>query len=136
MKTIIYSILLLSMLVGCAIDNDDDSSESEELVKVGDRLPSFSVDVIDGASHYEFSSDRLTGRTMIVFFNTSCSDCQRELPVLNEYYLQHVSEPGFQMVAIAREESAESIAAFWQTNHLSIPYSPNLTDGSTTFLLP
>jgi hypothetical protein len=28
------------------------------------------------------------------------------------------------MVAIAREEQQENIAAFWQERHLSIPYSP------------
>ena len=124
MKTLLYCLLFLCVFVGCTIDNAEEVSESEELVKVGDRLPSFSVDVTDGDSHYVFSSDHLTGRTMIVFFNTGCSDCQRELPVLNDYYLRHQSEPGFQMVAIAREESAESIADYWQAHHLSIPYSP------------
>lgn len=116
--------LLLCMLVGCVVDEPGEGSADTDLVGVGDRLPSFSVGVIDDTAHYTFSSDALTGPTVIVFFNTSCSDCQRELPVLNDYYLQHRSEPGFQMVAIAREESEESIRAFWQSNALSIPYSP------------
>ena len=124
MKKILGLFLVLSMLIGCVVDEHDEDADKEDLVKVGDRLPSFSVDVIDGDSTYVFSSDRLTGPTVIVFFHTGCSDCQRELPELNDYYLRHRSDPGFQMVAIAREESVSEIAAFWQEKGLVIPYSP------------
>ena len=124
MKKMMILFMALCMFVGCVLDEPGEGSADTDLVGVGDRLPSFSVEVIDSTSHYTFSSDALTGPTVIVFFNTTCSDCQRELPVLNEYYLQHRTEPGFQMVAIAREESKENIQAFWQSNALSIPYSP------------
>ena len=124
MKALLTFLLPLCLFTGCVIDNDEDPSDSEDLVKVGDHLPSFSVEVTDGDSNYVFSSDHLTGPTIIVFFNTTCSDCQRELPELNDYYLRYRSEPGFQMIAIAREESASDIAAYWQANGLSIPYSP------------
>lgn len=124
MKKVVGLFLALSMLVGCVVDEHDEEADKEDLVRVGDRLPSFSVDVIDGDSTYVFSSDRLTGRTVIILFHTGCSDCQRELPELNDYYLRHRSDPGFQMVAIAREESVSEIAAFWQEKGLVIPYSP------------
>lgn len=124
MKALLGLLLPLCLFVGCVVDSDEEPSESEERVKVGDRLPSFSVEVIDGDSTYVFSSDRLTGRTAIVFFHTECKDCQRELPELNDYYLRHRDEPGFQMVAIAREESEPEIAAYWQEHGLSIPFSP------------
>lgn len=126
MKVIRWLLLPVFLLVACVVDDSEETTDPGEsdIVKVGDRLPSFSVDVVDGDATYEFSSDRLTGRTVIVLFNTGCSDCQRELPELNDYYQRHRDEPGFQMVAIAREEEAESIAAYWQGNGLSIPYSP------------
>jgi peroxiredoxin len=124
MKAIWMLLLPLCLFAGCVVDSEENSSDSEDRIKVGDRLPSFSVDVIDGDSTYVFSSGSLTGRTVIVFFNTSCKDCQRELPELNDYYLRHRDEPGFQMVAIAREESASEISAYWQEHGLSIPYSP------------
>lgn len=124
MKALFYFLLPLWLFVGCVVDSHEEPSESVERVKVGDRLPSFSVDVIDGDSTYVFSSDRLTGTTVIVFFHTSCSDCQRELPELNDYNLHHRDDPGFRMVAIAREESASEISAYWQEHGLSIPYSP------------
>lgn len=123
-KNWLFGLALL--LSGCVIDDHEepDSSDDGSIVGVGDRLPSFSVEVVDGSDHYTFSSDVLTGSTVIVFFNTDCSDCQRELPVLNDYYLQHRSDPGFQMVAIAREDTEERIQTFWYEHHLIIPYSP------------
>lgn len=126
MKSLIRVIISVLLLVGCTIDDHNDSPDPDEtnLIRVGDRLPSFSVDYITNDGTGVFSTERLTGQTVIVFFNTSCSDCQRELPILNDYYLAHRDEPGFQMVAIAREEQQESIAAFWQAHQLSIPYSP------------
>lgn len=117
------TILLILTAVGCSsvVDDEDDV---KEYVKVGDRLPLFSVDVVDGdGKTATFSTAALTGETVIVLFNTSCGDCQRELPRMNDYYLQHCGDKGFQMVAISREEGAESVAAYWKEQGLSIPYS-------------
>ena len=128
MKILIRVFMMAFLLVGCTIDDHKDSPDPDEssLIRVGDCLPSFSVDYITNDGTGVFSTGRLTGQTVIVFFHTSCSDCQRELPELNDYYLRHRSEQGFQMVAIAREEGMESIAAFWQEKQLSIPYSPQV----------
>lgn len=123
MKALLTFLLPLCLFTGCVIDNDEDPSDSEDLVKVGDHLPSFSVEVTDGDSNYVFSSDHLTGPTIIVFFNTTCSDCQRELPELNDYYLRHKDDPGFQMIAISRAEGEELVAPFWKEYELQIPYS-------------
>ena len=125
-KTLIRLLLLPLLLVGCVTDEHHDEADADatSIVRVGDQLPDFSVEVIDGSSRTLFNIGNLEGMTVIVFFHTGCVDCQRELPELNSYYLCHQKEPGFRMVAIAREESEESIAAFWQQNNLSIPYSP------------
>lgn len=113
------------LALSCNAVNDGDDTNVKEYVKVGDRVPVFSVDVVDSEGRTSvFSTARLTGETVIVLFNTSCGDCRRELPQLNAYYLAHRHDKGFQMVAIAREESAESIAAYWQAQGFEIPYSP------------
>ncbi len=126
MKTIFRLFFLLFLLTGCVVDDTDSGTDSDVTgrVRVGDRLPSFTVDVISGDSTFVFSSNHLVGNTVIVFFHTGCIDCQRELPELDKYYQQHLHDPGFQMIAIAREESEADIAAFWQENGLTIPYSP------------
>lgn len=125
-KTLIRLILVPWLLLGCVVDDDHDATDPDasSIIRVRDRLPAFTVQVVDGASRTVFSNDSVKGTTVIVFFHTTCKDCQRELPELNDYYLRHRQEPGFRMVAIAREESEESIAAYWQQHNLSIPYSP------------
>ena len=122
MKYILATLFLLTV-VGCSsvVDDEDDA---KEYVKVGDRVPLFTVETVraDGSTAV-FSTAQLTGETVIVLFHTTCGDCQRELPRLNNYYLQHCGEEGFQMVAISREEGTESVAAYWKEQGLSIPYS-------------
>jgi hypothetical protein len=80
-KSLFRVLLMALMFVGCTIDTHEDSPDPDEssLVRVGDRLPSFSVDYLTSDGTGVFSTGRLTGRTVIVFFHTSCSDCQREL---------------------------------------------------------
>ncbi len=118
---LLYTMLLCLLMAGCS--SIDDDQDRVERVKVGDHVPSFSVDVMDDGVQSMFSTSHLTGETVIVFFNTWCSDCQRELPKLNDYYLQHRSDPGFQMVAISRAEGEETVASFWEEYNLQIPYS-------------
>lgn len=114
-------ICLIAMLFcGCSTIDEGDV---EERVNVGDKVPLFTVDVIDNGERSTFSTADINGETVIVFFNTSCEDCQRELPKLNEYYMRHRDEAGFRMVAISREEGEESIATYWRDNSLQIPYS-------------
>ena len=121
MSKYIALMLLCLLMTGCSSIEDD--HEVTERVNVGDRVPSFSVEMVKDGERIMFSTSHLTGETVIVFFNTSCSDCQRDLPLLNEYYLKHKDDEGFQMVAISREEDVESVATYWETNHLQIPYS-------------
>lgn len=113
-------MLLCLLLTGCSSIEDD---ETKERVAVGDRVPLFSVEMVKDGERSTFSTAQLTGETVIVFFNTTCPDCQRDLPKLNQYYLKHKVDEGFQMVAISREEGEEDVAAYWKDNGLQIPYS-------------
>ena len=118
----IYLMLLSLVMMGCGSIHEED--DVVERIVVGSRVPIFSVNVVD----YEglttsFSTNRLYGETVIVFFSTQCKDCQRELPELNDYYLKHKDDNGFQMVAISRAEGEQSVAKFWSANNLQIPYS-------------
>lgn len=112
-------MLLCLLLTGCSSIEDD---ETKERVVVGDRVPLFSVEMVKDGERSTFSTAQLTGETVIVFFNTTCPDCQRDLPKLNQYYLKHKVDEGFQMVAISREEGEEDVAAYWKDNGLQIPY--------------
>ena len=116
-------LMLLPLTGGCISDPED--KQTADVVTVGDKVPLFEVEVTDPRtdSTFVFSSQELRGETVLVFFHTTCKDCQRELPRLNEYYLKHRDEDGFQFVAISREQSAEDIASYWQADSLSLPYA-------------
>lgn len=116
---VINCLLLCLLLTGCSSIEDD---ETKERVAVGDRVPLFSVEMVKDGERSTFSTSHLTGETVIVFFNTTCPDCQRDLPKLNQYYLKHKADEGFQMVAISREEGEEDVADYWKDNGLQIPY--------------
>ncbi|MBQ7691331.1 MAG: TlpA family protein disulfide reductase [Muribaculaceae bacterium] len=89
-------------------------------VGVGDRLPAFAVTLGDGTV---VSDQTLLGApAMIVFFNTTCPDCRRELPVVEQFYRRHGQH--CRVVAIAREQLRDDIAAYWAANSLTLPYSP------------
>ncbi len=89
---------------------------------VGDRVPAFSVTMSDGST---FRSSELQGkRGMIVFFNTECSDCRRELPKVQQAYDRVKDNPDYKVICIAREEGEAGIAAYWRESGLTLPYSP------------
>lgn len=94
----------------------------ERGLAVGDPVPVFSVTMSDDST---FRSSELQGkRGMIVFFNTECPDCRRELPLIQQAYDRVKDDPGYKVVCIAREEEKEEIAAYWSENGLTLPYSP------------
>ena len=83
-QKVMTMILLYLLFGGCSSIHDD---EVVERVKVGDRVPVFTVNMVADGKSTMFTTDHLTGETVIIFFHTSCADCRRELPRLNDYYL-------------------------------------------------
>ena len=110
-------LVLLALLSGCVTEDVPDSGAT---VAVGDKLPDFTVTLADGRL---VSRDDLGGRvSVIVFFNTTCEDCRRELPVIDRVSRGQDDTTSF--LAIAREEDEEAISAFWEAEGLTLPYSP------------
>ena len=89
------------------------------LVTAGQMLPDFTVGVHGADTLHTVS---LSGKpSVLVFFNTSCSDCRNELPVVNKLYEEYADRVTF--LCISRAEEEESVSAFWQSHHLSLPFS-------------
>ena len=111
------SILLLLMLTSCINNSTPDGNS----LGVGDQLPQFSVTMNNG----EVVSDQsLKGqKALIVFFHTACSDCQKELPVTEEIYRKDIVK----VVCISREQDEASVAAYWNDNDFTMPYSAQST---------
>ncbi len=118
-KKVFLYILLLMLTMACV---EEDSSADASIVKVGDELPNFSVYTSDSI---HVSRDSLVGhRSVVVFFNTSCADCRKELPCVDSLYRALSTSDDFRLVCIARNEETPSIEQFWDEHNLEMPYSP------------
>ena len=89
-------------------------------LKVGDSLPRFSVRMNNGMV---VSDESLKGSvSCIVFFHTSCPDCQATLPAVQSVYDEY-QQKGVSFALISREEPDGEIDVFWRERGLDMPYS-------------
>ena len=103
------------MACGCIYDDD---YRDTDIVKVGQPLPDFAVAMNDGSV---ITGEMLRrGVAVVVFFDTSCSDCRYLLPQLQPLYDEYSTEAHF--VLISREEEA-TISSFWASHNMTMPYS-------------
>lgn len=122
--SLLFIICTCVMIVTSCIKQKDESYI--EYVRVGNHLPSFTVALNTGDT---IDTSRIKGKGLVlVFFNTTCQDCQRELPKLNARYLAHelpdgTNGDGWQYVCISREQDSVSVADYWHAHSLSLPYS-------------
>lgn len=120
-KTIlIFTVLITPFLFAGCVREDDKPEEVINYVEVGDEIPDFTIIEYNGSS---LSTDDFAGkRSIIVFFTTTCSDCRRELPILNDAYMESKAEfSDLLFVAIAREDKPDVTEKYMADNNLSIP---------------
>ncbi len=121
-KSILLAIVSFLLLASCA-DRDVKyrSGEDDSITHTGDRLPDFSVTSSDGTL---YTNQSLKGKVaVIVFFNTTCQDCRKELPVINHVYIMYQNNQQVNFIGISRAQSAVDVSAYWTKQDLQIPYS-------------
>lgn len=115
MRRISVVLAVMMCLAGCI----NEKIEGADL-KVGDMIPDFEVVMDDGSV---ISDDVLKESVSVVmFFHTSCPDCQQVLPEMQKIYDKYASQ-GVNIALISREESEMSISAFWEKKCFNMPYS-------------
>ena len=118
---IILAALILPLLSACIHEKE----EPVWSLSAGDRLPSFTVETLDG--EIVTSADSYVSSLVIIFFNTSCRDCREELPRLQKEYEANLMLPEPQQsryICISREEGAADVAAYWTEEGLTMPVAP------------
>lgn len=121
----VMALTLLGALSGCI----NDKEEPEFSLGPGSSLPEFSINLLDGTI---FDTSRLSdtdeGNLLLLFFNTGCKDCQRELPEIQRMYeailLDESLSHDTRLICIAREENESSVRAYWALHNLTMPVSP------------
>ena len=114
-------IALIVCLAGCIGEKE----EPEWYLHYGDALPQFEVTTIEGRT--VCSADSYNAPMVIVFFNTTCPDCQKELPIIQEQYEENLKFPESDQsiyICISREEGAADVERYWTENNLTLPVSP------------
>ena len=116
----LYIIVWMICLTGCVGEKE----EPEWYLHPGDTLPEFEVTTIAGEN--VGSADSYMAELIIIFFNTTCPDCRRELPILQKQYDENLKFPEAEQsiyICISREEDAADVGRYWKENHLTLPVS-------------
>ena len=111
-------LMALTLMVPCSCI--DEEEPAEEVVTVGQQLPDFEVVMSDGTT---VSGAMLReAPSVVMFFHTSCPDCQQTLPRMQRLYDTYASK-GVRFALISREDGEASVAAYWEEHGLTMPYS-------------
>lgn len=119
MKASIILIFYLLALQACIKED----TEINSTLKPGDKVPAFTIEADDGSV---FTSEKLQNKiSVIIFFNTNCSDCKRELPDIETFYQSVKDVPVFNFIAISRGQTSEDVRSFFSQNNITIPFFPD-----------
>lgn len=89
-------------------------------LKIGDILPDFEVVMNDGSVVTdEILKEKVS---VVMFFHTTCPDCQQALPIMQNIYDEYASK-GVVFVLISREEGSDDIMGHFNGNGLKMPFS-------------
>lgn len=119
---IFYAVVLVVIAGGLSVSCIKEEPGVVD-VQVGDLLPDFTVQLNDG--RIVTGAQLREQPSCVVFFNTSCPDCQRALPSLQRIY--EIYGENLAMVLIGREQPAEEVRAYWEEQGYTMPYSPQET---------
>ncbi len=112
-------ILAFAATVSLTACLKDGSAETDRL-SVGTPMPQFSVSGPEGAVS---TSDLTEGRTLVVLFRSTCTDCQRELPKVEEAFREIGTESDVRFVAITKEDNyTTAVPEYWDEKGYTMPY--------------
>lgn len=95
------------------------AQEKETLVKVGDDVPEFVVEMFDGQ---KINIKDLKGKIVLInFWATWCPPCQEELKRVQKEIIDRFKGKDFVFLAISREESKEQVKKFRERNEYTFP---------------
>lgn len=118
---IILAALTVSFLsASCIRTSGNEDYEKTSIVKVGDTIPEFTVTDKDGAA---FSSSELAGKSVLIFFfQTTCPDCQKVIPVIDQLCKDTAGDNNYVVLPINRGQTTQAIEDYFEEKGYTMNY--------------
>lgn len=130
MKKIFAALLLAGLLMPASVSAQDSKQandknnvtvyEHDYIVKVGDKAPDFTLEMLDGTT---FTLSQHRGKVVMLQFTASwCGICRKEMPhIESDIWQKHKDNKDFVLVGIDREETREAILPFIEKTGTTYP---------------
>lgn len=119
MKHFISLLIITLVTLSSCLGKVEQVTSGSDIVRLGQQLPLFTITLNDNTT---LNTAQLQGRpSVIVFFNTLCGDCRRELPIVQRVYDEYGQK--VQFVCISRAQANDEVFTYWKENELTMPYS-------------
>ncbi|MGL4522926.1 MAG: thiol-disulfide oxidoreductase ResA [Bacilli bacterium] len=118
-KRTLQRVAILAILIGLvAYAVYSNFIEKRDVIVVGGNAPDFSLVATDGT---QYKLSELQGKQVMVnFWGTWCKPCEREMPVMRDFYNQYSSK-GIEILAVNAGETELAVDAFKTKYDLPFP---------------
>jgi peroxiredoxin len=98
--------------------------DSTTLTKVGNKVPFFTCNTIDGKT---IDLSKLQGKIiMINFFAIWCGPCLLELPVLQKsIWNKYKDNQDFELIILGRQHTEKEVRDFVKSKNFTMPFAPD-----------
>jgi peroxiredoxin len=94
--------------------------DNSTLTKVGDVVPKFSVQGVDGQT---LTPESFKGKVVLLnFFATWCGPCNEEMPALQKVHEKY-KDKAFAVVSVGREHSIDEVKKFAEEKKLTFTFA-------------
>ena len=113
------NILLLATIFVFSIACGTNENNRGYKVKVGDRCPDFSMELLDGTT---ITKKRLLGKVSVIQFTASwCGVCRKEMPHLETQVWQEFKDEDFILLGVDFKGSKETTTTFIEEMQVTYP---------------
>tara|TARA_B100000886_G_scaffold326626_1_gene273309 strand:+ start:4171 stop:4689 length:519 start_codon:yes stop_codon:yes gene_type:complete len=115
MKNILFLATIFAFSIACGTNEDNRGYR----VKVGDRSPDFSMELLDRTT---ITNESMLGKVSVIQFTASwCGICRKEMPHLETQVWQEFKDEDFILLGVNLKESKEKTATFIEEMQVTYP---------------